>query len=1124
MSKPQSTSPYSAAVPDEQLYHKQLQVFRASAGTGKTFTLAARYIALLLDGQDFRSILAVTFTQKATAEMKQRIITNLYEIASGKLEDEDPFIVTISHFMRSNMATQPVFEWQPRAQTILRDILSDSDHFAVTTIDSYLQVLLAGLARKLQLRASYQVELDQDKVTQEAVNQLIQDNADFTTPTGKRLKTYIQDQMSDEKSYDIRKSLRKIGRQLFHEEYRKHEEQIKEDQGKKNSEYRKALLQLAKEAADGIRPKAQNFLDKYLQIPDNPRGKKINNYLWKYLTELLKALDCKAPYNSLPKFNATLTGLLAPNAHTGTDQQDEWVKQWHKSKEVDPGQAEAAYDDALELYRLGTQLVETSNSVTLTLQHLNDVSLLYTLDRYIQDIVHQQNKTLLSMTPHTLNRELKEDDAQFILEQTGVRYHSLMMDEFQDTSTSQWEIFSKIADEILASGAVLLVGDVKQSIYRWRNGDWRILQQIDQEGALQRHFQDQTAALIPLRRNQRSRQQIVEFNLALFDYLRQDPAMPFPRAALQQIYDEGFTTTDHSDYYRPDKKGGFVSVKLYVGKKTESLTKDIMQDTFDKILQLVDGGIPQEDIMILVRYNNEAAQIVEYLAQLQQGTNDTTPQQSDISRYRQLQMTSSEAFLLKASISVQLIINALRWLNDPSDDIALYYLIYHYHNDILGKPTDWEDIHRTISGKHLEDYLPQGLDKQLLDLPLYETVSRLTSILLYDDQGRRPLHDDGYVCCLMDCIISFANNYDSTIPNLLDYWDDRLSTTSVSGGETKGIRILTIHKAKGLESEIVFVPFCDWGNRENEIWCHPNQAPYDERNWLPITTGDKMELSIYHNDYVEERFLAEVDNVNLLYVALTRAKSSLYISGTKPQKPKENKSPSIWIYNYLSAQHVGGLTEDKTIYQYQTGAEKLQQPSTAVRGHNGHRLKPTITAIPVDIRSHTSRFLFRQSTEARDYLCPEEAQDQVATRRGLLLHALYAEIDVKAHAEAVIERFWVEGAFASLAERQEMARIIHQGWNNPQAARWFDGQWQLIRENNIIVYQGNGKVRPVRPDRVITNGQETIVIDFKSGKRRRQHQDQVKQYMQLLSHMGYPDVKGYLWYVSEKGAPIVGDK
>ena len=262
----------------------------------------------------------------------------------------------------------------------------------------------------------------------------------------------------------------------------------------------------------------------------------------------------------------------------------------------------------------------------------------------------------------------------------------------------------------------------------------------------------------------------------------------------------------------------------------------------------------------------------------------------------------------------------------------------------------------------------------------------------------------------------------------------------------------------------------------------------------------------------------------MLYVALTRAKSSLYISGTKPQKPKENKSPSIWIYNYLSAQHVGGLTEDKTIYQYQTGAEKLQQPSTAVRGHNGHRLKPTITAIPVDIRSHTSRFLFRQSTEARDYLCPEEAQDQVATRRGLLLHALYAEIDVKAHAEAVIERFWVEGAFASLAERQEMARIIHQGWNNPQAARWFDGQWQLIRENNIIVYQGNGKVRPVRPDRVITNGQETIVIDFKSGKRRRQHQDQVKQYMQLLSHMGYPDVKGYLWYVSEKGAPIVGVK
>ena len=131
---------------------------------------------------------------------------------------------------------------------------------------------------------------------------------------------------------------------------------------------------------------------------------------------------------------------------------------------------------------------------------------------------------------------------------------------------------------------------------------------------------------------------------------------------------------------------------------------------------------------------------------------------------------------------------------------------------------------------------------------------------------------------------------------------------------------------------------------------------------------------------------------------------------------------------------------------------------------------------------------------------------------------------IKAHAEAVIERFWVEGAFASLAERQEMARIIHQGWNNPQAARWFDGQWQLIRENNIIVYQGNGKVRPVRPDRVITNGQETIVIDFKSGKRRRQHQDQVKQYMQLLSHMGYPDVKGYLWYVSEKGAPIVGVK
>ena len=1079
---------------------RRLLVYRASAGSGKTFTLAARYIALLLGGVSFRSILAVTFTNKATAEMKQRIMNNLYKISIGELNES-------SHFMQKVMEYIPggklPSDLRATASNILTAILNDYDHFAISTIDSFLQILLAGLAHRLHYRANYEIDLDTDAVTDEAVDLMIKNYKNESDEVRREIDNYIEENLQTEKTWDIRKAVKSLARQLSKEDFLMNEEIVFESIATHHQvkEYRQKLHN---HLEDRLTTPLKEYLDTF--------ERDYSHYPWRAgVARSVKTFvrNIKA-YLSSP-YTAEMKNL-ADSVSEKLQDEAQWEKECDNSQDVIPSMHLLSKMDIL--IRENQQVI---NSVQLSLQHLHSLCLLRRVQELVDSIEREKDSTLLSKAPITLHKEMNTGDATFILEKAGIRYRHIMIDEFQDTSHLQWELFKPLVEEILdKGGTVLIVGDVKQSIYRWRGGDWQLLKEIDDTKQLGRYFSSNTGGIFPQKRNFRSHENIVRFNLSLFKSISEQMDSTIADTAhkgiIKTIYDEGISNGSLSDYYNTNHPGGYVRMDYY-GEDCEPDT--IIGNTLDQINRLVAEGVPMSAISILVRTHREAESIVEFL------TRNHKPDNSG--PYDHLNIVSAEAYLLSSSVSVNILINALRYIH-TQNNIALFYIISRYQNDILGRNISWEEIRKHCQSQAHGKLLPQGFiediqddgktiarpDASLKDLPLYETVEKLARMFLYKD-GRRSLTDDSYVLSLFDNVASFCQQKGSDMASFLEYWDDVLNAQSIKGAES-GIQILTIHKAKGLENDTIFVPFCDFDIRntnssKNNIWCRPSEPPYNDIPLLPIETTKKMEESIYAARYSEEVFMQYIDSLNTLYVALTRAKKNLFISGKK-----KNRGDNIlnYILNYLCQADPEHFSQDaiaqnsEDCISYETG--KMILDSAEKTGNN----------INLQLQHLDGRFDFRQSSDSYSFLFPDKKKyNTEAAKHGQQLHLIYSAIDKKEDSDEVIDFFCKQGVIDSSREAEEIRQTIRNSWKNKTAASWFDGSWTLFKECNILEKDQEGNLRQHRPDRVMIKEEECIVIDFKFAQKSEEHIEQVRRYMTLMKKMGHQNITGYLWYIGE---------
>ena len=1088
---------------------QSLTIYKASAGSGKTFALAVEYILQLMQPHaegEFVHTLAVTFTNKATAEMKGRILETLYGLKMG-LQETRPYLAAIMKRLKETGTPFTREQVGERAGKALTAILHDYSHFRVETIDSFFQSILRNMARELGLAANLQVELSHDEVIASAVDSLIE-TMDSQPEVKRWVMDYVREQLDSGDKWDITMPLKAFAGNIFREEYqRRSEEELARISDPE-------VVGAFKQTMHAIRNHAQQEVQEAVdaltkQIEDCPMGFEGISYGKNLCSFLQKARTMESDGPGKSVYNS------------------KFKSQNSKTKGQAIIQDSSIFDLQARLAEFIAFYAERRKdylSATLVLRHLSLLRLLENIDERAREIEGDAGRFTLSSTPALLSKMVEGSDAPFIFEKIGTFINYVMIDEFQDTSRMQWENFKKLLFEKLASGGKgLLVGDIKQSIYRWRNGDWKILYGIEQEQELQRfHIRPKLLDI-----NYRSHQVIVDFNNMFFPIAAQklDAVNPDAEIKLGQIY------ADVRQKPKKEDGQGYVRVMLYKNSTEE------VADMADQIRLLQAGGLDLSEIAILVRTNAMAQQLIE-------GFSQYAPD---------IRFVSDEAFLLDASTSVQMIVAALRLLIDKqhTDGISEKYLMLHYMRDVLGQT---ETTLQGVALQEAEQVLPEAFTahrEELLQLPLYLLAERLWHIF---SLGNIP-GEDVYVLTFMDELQNHLRSASTPdVQTFLTAWDDTLHKRSVPGSSVSGVRILTIHKSKGLEFHTVFLPFSHWqteADRQGDVlWCETDKAPYNKLGALPISTYSRdVRSSVFAPNYEAEHLERRVDALNTLYVAFTRATANLYIWGKiKPIDKIKNVSTAAELI-YLTLRSEENDT-DEACFVYEVGQPKT--PSNyPVKGKNSekedslqrgglegavnrlslkHREKD---AIDVKVVSRNPMLYFLQSNQAQDYLeqmrppsiSPEEAGSLHLSQReiGKRMHEVLSRIDDVSQLEDVLCKARQEGIIGEGEEWDAITARITEGFRNPLVASWFSAENTVYNECGIASMDAQtGLPCVLRPDRVVMNDGCITVIDYKFGHPSRIYYDQVKSYMDLMHRM-YPrhKVEGYLWYIMGKGPVVV---
>jgi ATP-dependent exoDNAse (exonuclease V) beta subunit len=1075
----------------------ELLVYKASAGSGKTFTLAVEFIKrLIVDPRAYREILAVTFTNKATGEMKERILSQLYGICVGD-EDSQAYL----DILCQSLGRKPD-DVRQRAGEALRLMIHDYNRFRVETIDSFFQSVMRHLARELELGANLRIELDNELALSDAVDAMIE-HLDRQSPVLHWILEFIDERINDDKRWDVTGEIKKFGRYILDEEYVEKGAGLREKL--KDPEciraYREDLRALLKEAEEQMKGFAQQFFEVLeghgLTVPDlNWKEKGVASYFRKL------------------EGGTTDDSILTPRIVLHTEGPECWAgKSSPRRAEIVALAESELLPLLLEAEKLRPRNSRIINSCRLSLRYVNQVRLLTHIDEEMRRQNHEQNRFLLAATNALLHRLVHEGDSSFVYEKLGTSIRHVMIDEFQDTSKMQWQNFRQLLNEGLSQGEdSLIVGDVKQSIYRWRNGDWRILNGLrDRLGAFPVRVETLTT-------NRRSEGRVIRFNNALFrrsvSWLNtlyrtdsQEDCTP-----LMQAYADVEQLVGKRN---PDV--GYVEVSFLPKRKDLTYTEDTMTRLAAKVDELVKRGVSVKDIAILVRKNRNIPEVARFF-------DEHTP----------YKIVSDEAFRLDASPAVRMIIAALRCLTDAQDGVSLAELAVAYQREVLHLDVDLKDM--LMQDMHLSlprDFIAQA--DQLRMMPLYELTERLAALL----QLERVAQQEAYLCAFFDAVTSYLDAHSSDLSLFLTYWDEKLAAKTIPSGEVEGVRILSIHKSKGLEYHTVLIPYCDWALEKepaltHTIWCAPGVEPFNRLDILPVDYSKQMNESVYQQDYLTERVQLWVDNLNVLYVALTRAKCNLIIwskaegSGTVAEMMRGALDGMDELPGFGREEH----SEDCLTYRYgelcpsaakaETAAEDSSKDKNTEKAENLSKNEPlrknkllqSAMPIPLTLESIQNPVEFKQSNRSKQFIAGDDSEDADSyIHRGLLLHALFSEIRTPKDIPAAIERLRFEGLIRTAEDEQRILKLTEWALGHPKVKEWFGGEWELYNECAILFKDEDGNVVTRRPDRVMRRGEEVVVVDFKFGKKRASYHRQVKEYMELIRRMGFQEVKGYLWYV-----------
>jgi ATP-dependent exoDNAse (exonuclease V) beta subunit len=1014
--------------------------------------------------------------------MKMRILSQLYGIWK-ELPESDNYLANIQE--RTGLEPRIIRE---RSGMALSNLTHNYNYFRVETIDTFFQSVLRNMARELDLTTNLRIGLNDYQVEELAVDQLIEDLTTTDVMLQWILK-YIMENISDDKTWNVITQIKKFGQNIFKDYYKEVSTTLNQKMSEEGffDNYTTRLRELRKAAEEHMMEIGESFFDTLesegIAIDD------LSN----------KQRGIASFFNKIRRgdfdpgiVNTTVTNHLV--------NPEKWCAKTHPKREQIIQLAETTLGDILR-YAVDAreQQWKIYQSANLTLRHLNQLRLLSSIEQKVRELNETDNRFLLSDTQQLLHSLIDGSDSPFIFEKIGTQLEHVMIDEFQDTSTIQWQNFKVLLAETMSheNGSNLIVGDVKQSIYRWRSGDWRLLNGIEHQ------FNQMLMEIKSLSTNYRSTRRVIKFNNIFFrhaaeiEYQALGELECTEREQLQKAYADVEQKVPEN---RPDE--GKVIINLL---PSEDYQQAVLQNVVDSVQELINNGVEQKDIAILVRINNQIPLIAQYF----------------LEHLPEVNVVSDEAFRLDASSAVCLMVQALQLLIHPDDILTKASIVKTWLCSIQGRQMN--DNEYMIAGNNLDDYLPEAYIAhfdELSTLPLYELAEKIYSIFeLHRIEGQ-----GAYLCAFYDQLADFVNQNTTDIQSFLNEWNESLYKKTIQSDEANGIRLISIHKSKGLEFDHVIIPFCDWTlekQTDNIIWCQPQEAPFSDLPIVPIDySQNKLIGTIYEQDYLHEHLQNTVDNLNLLYVAFTRAAKSLNVIGKRGAK--NSRSALIELCLPLVAQDIpeailDGMEDDKAPIVFTVGEMANKAGSACSTKEEAPSKNPFLQEsepISVSIRNYDSKVNFRQSNRSRDFIMGDDIDQQHRyIQAGSVLHEIFSTIQTEKDIPEALQRLQFEGIlYDEEMTAERITTMLRKRLSDPRVASWFSPRWTLFNECTILSVE-DGDVKEHRPDRVMTDGNEWIVVDFKFGRPNPEYHQQVRGYMELLASMGHKNIRGYLWYV-----------
>ncbi len=986
----------------------KINIYRASAGSGKTHRLTQEYLKLLKgDERAYRKILAVTFTNKATEEMKRRVIEYLFkESSNGDVS----------------------------ASRLLKNILHDYSAFNISTIDKFFQQTLRAFAREIGKNTSYGVELNHEIILSQAIDRML---FNLDTEDNKRLLEWVMElsvqRIDSGKSWDIKSTIISTASQLFKEAYKI----AVKDEGKdyfdkdKIAEYSLEIQQIAnnyEEALRGFAKRGSQILNESGLTPSDFSGKGKS-----FAHRFKKILD--GDYSaSKTTFTSAASGF------------DVWFTK--SSLKENPGLADKGrVAEKLLLGELINSILDYEeinyrdySTACAIKDNLYALGLMTDIQESVNAITAENGVMLISETSELLNDIIDGSDTPFIFEKIGSRTDHFMLDEFQDTSLMQWENFRPLLMNSLSSGySNLIVGDEKQSIYRFRGSDWTLLNKTVFED-----FRNDEINYTPLLENWRSGKQIVDFINEFF---------PFAVKSCDNLLDiESESKESVSSIYSsaeqalPESrkaKRGFVRIKI-ISNESEEPEDDALSFVKESIESVVERGGLLRDIAVLVRKNTEGSLVAEYL--IDAG----------------IKVISGDSLFLSSASSVSTIISQLIYFSNPLDAV----------NNIFAKYSGLE--------------LSKGSD--ISSLPLYEMCESLADMLPEDVK----YSESAYIISFMDQVKDYIRSNRADLASFLEWWSSNSGKLTVPAPEgDEAVRIMTIHKSKGLGFSTVIVPFTEFEfkGKPDIMWCKPQTVPFNKMHVVPVYKSDKLEDTHFCDDLKREDFLRVVDSMNLAYVAFTRAKENLFICVEEPAKSSKSvKGAGDILYSFCSS--------------------KMSEKSEMIFGD--YAVIPQVDRLPVNMhlmplfKSHDNSDNLKLTLRSEEFFNKEE----VSRARGVVIHSILSKIKTAQDIESAIKN---AVSIGELEKRDEGETINYFSKliKSVEKYQWFTQESSVMTEPEVIL--PGGKI--YRPDRIIYND-EISIVDFKTGKlRSKSHQAQMERYATSIKQMTGKKVRSFLWYL-----------